>query len=239
MDSAAIAHITNNSANFDHATQSYGKEEIIVGNGEKLKIKHTGFIALPSNHQNLNLKNVLHAPQVTKNLISVSKLTADNNVLIEFDSCGCYVKDKNKGRILLIGNLKEALYEFQNPKSKDTGDRSRPCSTQNVNSIFSSSSSTDSIKRLWHVRLGQLSNRVLNQVVRECNIKTNENDDYFCEPCQFGKNRSLPFKLSISRANSPLELIHTDVWGPLPVQSTSKFKIYIQFLDDFSRYSWI
>lgn len=44
---------------------------------------------------------------------------------------------------------------------------------------------------------------------------------------------------SNSRSKSPLELIHTNVWEPLPMQSTSSFKYYIQFLDDFSRYSWI
>lgn len=94
-------------------------------------------------------------------------------------------------------------------------------------------------KKLWHLRLGHPSERVLDQVLRSCNIKIKANKRYFCEPCQYGKNRALPFKLSDSRATCPLQLIHTDLWGPSPVQSSSGYRYYIQFLDDFSRYSWI
>lgn len=53
-----------------------------MGNGEKLPIKHTGFYSFPCKNRNLKLNDVLHAPKVTKNLLSVSKLTSDNNVLI-------------------------------------------------------------------------------------------------------------------------------------------------------------
>lgn len=82
MDSGVSAHITNNSANLDHITHAYGKEEVIVGNGEKLTVKNTGVASLPCKHQNLRLKNVLYASQVTKNLINVYKLTPDNNIII-------------------------------------------------------------------------------------------------------------------------------------------------------------
>lgn len=49
----------------------------------------------------------------------------------------------------------------------------------------------------------------------------------------------LPFILSLSHTESPLELIHTDVWGPFPIQFTSSFKYHIQFLDDYSQHTWI
>lgn len=113
IDSGVNAHITNNSANLDHTTNAYGKEEVIVGNGEKLIVKNTGVTSMPSKHQSLRLRDVFHAPQVTKNLISVLKSTSNNDILIEFDSCGCYVKEKSMGKLLLKGNLKDDLYEFQ------------------------------------------------------------------------------------------------------------------------------
>lgn len=34
------------------------------------------------------------------------------------------------------------------------------------------------------------------------------------------------------------DLIHTDIAGPLPVQSVSDFSYFITFTDDFSRYVW-
>lgn len=116
MDNGASAHITNNLANLDNRAQSYGKEQITVGNSEKLNVKHIGITSLPCKRQNLKLKDVLHAPQVTKNLISLSKLTSDNNILIEFDSYGCYVKDKSTIEVLLKGSIKEGLYEFSNKR---------------------------------------------------------------------------------------------------------------------------
>lgn len=47
---------------------------------------------------------------------------------------------------------------------------------------------------------------------------------FFVNRVSMEKNHVLPFNLSASRAKHPLELIHTDVWGPAHVQSTSGFK---------------
>lgn len=233
MDSGASAHITNDQGNIDHSNRSHGKEEVIVGNGEKLVVQNTGFASLPCKSQSLKLNNVLHTPQVTKNLLSVSKLTSDNNILVEFDCHGCYVKDKTTRETLLRGTMRDRLYEFHNP-------RLQPDNTAAV-SLFSAASSNQmsSDKHSWHLRLGHPSDRVLHYVLKECNIKINNNRSYFCEACQFGKNKALPFNLSQSRAKFPLDLIHTDIWGPSPIQSTSSFRFYVQFLDDHTRYSWI
>lgn len=95
------------------------------------------------------------------------------------------------------------------------------------------------IKEKWHLRLGHPSDKVLSEVLKLCKQKIGSNEKLFCESCQMGKNHDLPFKLSDSRALAPLDLIHTDVWGPSPIQSSSGFKYYLQFLDDHSYYSWV
>ena len=51
--------------------------------------------------RSLKLKNILLVPVVTKNLISISKLTLENDVIVEFDSTGCFVKDK-KSKVVLL-----------------------------------------------------------------------------------------------------------------------------------------
>lgn len=60
----------------------------------------------------------------------------------------------------------------------------------------------------------------------------------FCEACQLGKSHALPFRKSELHAEHPLDLIHTDLWGLVPIQSLFVYKYYISFLDDFSRYLW-
>lgn len=58
--------------------------------------------------------NVLHVTSITKNLISVSKLLADNNVFIEFHHNIYFVKAKSTKIILLKGIAKEGLYQVEN-----------------------------------------------------------------------------------------------------------------------------
>ena len=52
-------------------------------------------------------------PTIQKNLISVSELTKDNNVFMEFHPSCCFVKDKMTGRVILKGILKDGLYLLQ------------------------------------------------------------------------------------------------------------------------------
>ena len=40
---------------------------------------------------------------ITKNLLSISKLTTDNNLSVEFVGNVCYVKDSLKKQVLLKG----------------------------------------------------------------------------------------------------------------------------------------
>ena len=41
------------------------------------------------------------------------------------------------------------------------------------------------------------------------------------------------------RVSAPFELVHYDVWGPYLVLSSSGFKHFVTFVDDFSRVSWL
>jgi len=47
------------------------------------------------------------------------------------------------------------------------------------------------------------------------------------------------FPSSGKRAKHILELVHSDVFGPMKVPSLGKFLYYVSFIDDFSRNTWI
>ena len=89
-----------------------GKGKIPIGNGSKLKILHIGSSNLMPNSasKSLHLTNILHVPEITKNLISISQFIHDNDVIIEFDANSCFVNDKAIKIILLQGSLKDGLY---------------------------------------------------------------------------------------------------------------------------------
>ena len=85
-------------------------DQLTIGNGQGLIITYIGdacfsYKSLNTAHKHtpIALKDTLLVPSITKNLISISKLTTDNNLSIEFIGNVCYVKDSLKGQVLLQG----------------------------------------------------------------------------------------------------------------------------------------
>ena len=54
-----------------------------------------------------------------------------------------------------------------------------------------------------------------------------------------GKNTKKTFPSSESKAKDILEIIHSDVCGPMSSNSLSRYAYYVSFIDDFSRKTWI
>jgi len=55
-----------------------------------------------------------------------------------------------------------------------------------------------------------------------------------CEPCVLGKQTRMPFPASARVTTAPLQLIHTDVCGPMPVTSTGGAVYFVSVMDDSS-----
>lgn len=92
-------------------------EKLTIGNGDTLGITHTGKAQIPTLNpkQSLILNNMLLVPHITKNLLSIYRLTCDNDVLVEFNGKHCYVKDKKVGETLLEGVTKNGLFQLIHP----------------------------------------------------------------------------------------------------------------------------
>jgi len=57
----------------------------------------------------------------------------------------------------------------------------------------------------------------------------------FFENCVYGKHNRLSFPSHAKRAKQILELVHSDVFGPVLVPSMGNFVYYVSFIYDFSR----
>ncbi|RVW51507.1 Retrovirus-related Pol polyprotein from transposon RE2 [Vitis vinifera] len=68
------------------------------------------------------------------------------------------------------------------------------------------------LSMVWHRRLGHPNTQILSHVL----------------------NSDLPVE-----ASHCFDLIHSDVWGPSPISSYEKFKYYVTFIDDHSRFTWV
>ncbi|KAL2457867.1 Uncharacterized protein Adt_46191 [Abeliophyllum distichum] len=120
-DSGASNQVTMDAQNLQQGVEYIGKTKLMVGDGTKLEIKHIGESSIPVvNNRFLTLKNILHVPHITRNLLSISKLTADNDIFIEFHANCCLVKDRVTGKVLLEGVLEDGLYKLNQPSISTT-----------------------------------------------------------------------------------------------------------------------
>jgi transposase InsO family protein len=60
-----------------------------------------------------------------------------------------------------------------------------------------------------------------------------------CNGCAQGKNIKNPFPKRDNKEEGVLELIHSDVCGPMPSSSISGYVYYVSFIDDYSCKTWI
>ena len=99
-------------------------------------------------------------------------------VSVEFDPLGFSMKDLATRKIFLRSNSTGDLYPFQ--------------SAHGV-SISTSTSSTCLFSNIWHSRLGQSGNAILNSLSSSYSIKRNKNPTFVCHSYPLGKHVKLSF----------------------------------------------
>ena len=95
---------------------------------------------------------------------------------------------------------------------------------------------------LWHQRLGHIGEKGLQILHGKGMVEGMNNsslDFDFCENCVYGKQNRVSFPSSGKRTKHILELVHSDVFGPVKVASLGKSVYYVSFIDDLARNTWI
>jgi hypothetical protein len=60
-----------------------------------------------------------------------------------------------------------------------------------------------------------------------------------CEACLIGKMAKNPFNEFVERASDLLEIIHSDVCGPMSVPACGVFHYFVTFINDLIHYGYI
>jgi GAG-pre-integrase domain len=95
----------------------------------------------------------------------------------------------------------------------------------------------------WHARLGHsnfrgIANMISNNTIVGIDPKVWKSNLSQCEACIYGKSHRVPFEHSkAKRATGLLDLVHSDVCGPMQVPSMGGSRYYVAFTDDHSKWS--
>lgn len=103
FDSGASFHATNDLSNLSIHVSYDGTEELVFGYGSCLQISHIGSMNSHTPHTPLILKHVLYFPSLSRNIISISRLCIDNQLLIEFYSFVFVIEDLVSKTLLFKG----------------------------------------------------------------------------------------------------------------------------------------
>jgi hypothetical protein len=61
----------------------------------------------------------------------------------------------------------------------------------------------------------------------------------FYEHFVYGNKKRVRFPSGATRAKGILQLVHSDVFGPVSIPSLGTYVYHVSFIDDFSRNTWI
>jgi len=182
FDTGASSHMSSSLGNFPSSSLRPSSSSITVGNGARLPFKHQAHAIIPTATSPLHLNDVLASPHLIKNLISVRRLTRDNNVSIEFDPSGFSIKALPSRAEMLQCESGGDLYPLRLPQHQ----------------AFTASSTTP----LWHQRLGHPGHPITDQILSSFPFHCNKSDAHSCSACRLGKHVRLPFAESTSQSFS-------------------------------------
>lgn len=246
LDSGASSHICHNRQAFSTYKKLRPGQFVMMGNDSNCAIRGIGDVpVVMADGSKEMLENVLYAPGMSKNLVSVRKFCRMRRHDIKFSLDECILTLRNSTKPVSRGVEENDLYrlDIQAVLVKDHFEDDLESADEGPEAHISSSSDGHVLNtKLWHLRLGHPHERRLKKLPTSSlyrdGIKDKLGDLPLCEACVFGKQKELPFKNKTpQRAKAVLELVHVDICGPISGKSFGGAQYFITFIDDYSRYS--
>ncbi|KAL0279418.1 UNVERIFIED_CONTAM: hypothetical protein PYX00_000982 [Menopon gallinae] len=233
-DSGASRHITHSKENFFRYRAFRSPIEIMLGKkGVKMKAFGSGNvhvkIFLNGQWQNLELLNVWYVPDAFANLISV-RAAVKHGCEVVFGSKNVLIRNVETKQTVATGYLRGNLYALNTKAIRQKNEKAIIATNNRDKQI-------DAMK--WHRRLGHLNFVDLKKMEKNANgvriKKIEENTN--CDICIRGKLCRSPFVKDTASKAKLLEIIHSDVCGPMKTESLGKSKYFVTFTDEKSRWT--
>jgi hypothetical protein len=239
IDSRASQHMVNKSELLlnirptDIWVKTAGDQELhCTAKGEAVILTATG--------QEVLLQEVLLLPAMTCNLLSVPK-AIENGLKVDFQDNGQVLFTQSNSSVLLRGQASGSLFELAGYAIVQQTIAAQ-ADTKCQMDVPSTSAGRNGI--LWHRRLGHIGFTSLAKMASKKRVKGLPSLEVFARPspcwaCASGKLPRGPFPLSTNATCRPLELLHTDIAGPMQVASAGGAKYFVTMLDDFTKFKTV
>ena len=197
VDIGATRHICSDKKMFSSYEAINDGEQLFMGNSSSSKVEGKGKVILKmTSGKELTLNDVLHVPEIRKNLVTGSLLSKKGfRLVFEFEKIvltksGIYVGKGYMSNGLFKMNVMTIVSDFNN---------------KNTSSAYMLESSN-----IWHGRLRHANFDTLCKLMNlELLPKFNIDANHKCETCVESKLTRASFQ-NIERSTEPLEIIHSD-----------------------------
>ena len=229
IDSGASSHMTWNMDILSNYVQFDEPQSVGLGDGHPICAVGYGKVQLKMQLEDGAsgsevMGHVLYVPDLTSNLFSVRAVT-EKGVSVEFKNTKCYIHGLN-GAVKGIGLLQGKLFELQ-------------CVAVCEERAAVASDGPNEMD-LWHQRLAHVGPQLLTRIVKDGLIRgvkvAKSQAQSFCEGCVKGKMSRKPCKSTGGiHSTRKLQLVHSDVCGPMQTESIGGKRYFVSFTDDYSR----
>ncbi len=249
IDSGTSSHIHSNQSDFKSLSSSSGN---INGFGDgKRRIEGRGEFQvtaklLKKGCAHLKLKDTCFVSDSHPSLISVSRLD-DAKCYTLFGNGKCVTFEKNDHGKLMQDALAKENVMFTTTKQSD-----HLYYLDVPGSFTDASYNTTTFPKLTklqslHEMLGHLGHHIIKGMVKKRNVlgiclstKELSEDPGICAVCAQGNSKHASFPPRGSDlAKDILDLVHSDLWGPAPIQSLHGYRYLYTFTDDAKHWVWV
>ncbi|KAI5320266.1 hypothetical protein L3X38_039974 [Prunus dulcis] len=202
--------------------------KVKMGTGETVQVVGKGTLVIETKTGRKHIQEVMLVPGLEENLLSVGQM-------MEHGYCLVF----GKGMVTIFDD-----WSLQNPIDKVpmTSNRCFSLTMVPATQLVLRASVTHSLQT-WHKRLGHLNDQSIKMLANQDmvhGLPSLEKDLAVYEGCKLGKQHRDSFPAeSTWRAQFPLELVHTDICGPMQTASMSENRYFLLFIDDHTRMAWV
>lgn len=234
IDSGSSRHLSPRREWFSDDTYTPLEKPINIHLGDASVIKAIGkgtlqyLMDTPNAVVPAAIPDALYVPGLAASLLSVARFT-DRKHELRFKDSDCFILAPSGRCVAAAKKTTGGLYRLcaRPMLSKEYANLARSSRTFDINILH---------RRLGHLGYDNVKRLIAKDMV--VGVDKVEGRIVLCEACIHGKQHRFPFPLSNKKARHKLDLIHSDVCGPLPLSIGGK-RYFITFIDDNTRYLWI